>query len=157
LAPGDAGQVADQAFHFGDLVFFQPVGELIEFGTHKGPSCCRRSLPAQRACPPADAHGSERTSTTKIGTEATIMSHVPAAEEGQESCRRWRVGWRDMGRHPYPRSELLTSLALFIFLHNVAHPPPPRVRRRPRGAPRHARTRPETGPDAPLRGGLTAY
>ncbi len=34
LAPGDAGQVADQAFHFGDLVFLQPAGELVELATH---------------------------------------------------------------------------------------------------------------------------
>ncbi|MCY1183390.1 hypothetical protein D9M73_240060 [compost metagenome] len=34
LAAGDAGQVADHAFDFGDPVFFQPGGQLIEGGVH---------------------------------------------------------------------------------------------------------------------------
>ncbi|MNP10326.1 hypothetical protein D3C76_1024710 [compost metagenome] len=35
LAARDAGQVTDHAFDFGDLVLFQPIGELVEVGTHK--------------------------------------------------------------------------------------------------------------------------
>ncbi len=35
LAAGNAGQVADHAFDFCDLVVFQPIGELVEVVTHK--------------------------------------------------------------------------------------------------------------------------
>ncbi|MNN27227.1 hypothetical protein D3C81_1407560 [compost metagenome] len=35
LATGDTGEVADQTLDFGDLVFFQPIGELVEVVTHK--------------------------------------------------------------------------------------------------------------------------
>ncbi|MNH18909.1 hypothetical protein D3C79_786300 [compost metagenome] len=35
LAARDAGQVTDHAFDFGDLVLFQPIGELVEVVTHK--------------------------------------------------------------------------------------------------------------------------
>ena len=34
LATGNAGQVADHAFDFGDAVFFQPGVQLIEGGVH---------------------------------------------------------------------------------------------------------------------------